>query len=76
MRARVPDHHPRTTFHTVSSETVWKSGSRPESGLRGPSRGDEGGSIDHYLPLKTTVEKPSAIFQTVSLGTSVNKVST
>src|SRR5215208_67588 len=30
MRARVPNHHPRTTFHTVSGETVRKVPEVPE----------------------------------------------
>jgi hypothetical protein len=53
-------------IHPVSGETVWKIGMGPESGLRkGPKWGEET-RFGHLLPSKKTVEKPSAIFQTVS----------
>jgi hypothetical protein len=56
------------------SETVWKIGLGSESGLRGPLR-EAGGAPDSAASWRPrpTVEKPSAIFQTVSPCTRVNR---
>ena len=62
------------TSQNSGYETVWKIELGPESGFRGLPIGDEGGSIGRFLPPKRKGETPSAIFQTVSPRTPVNRV--
>ena len=64
------------TSENLPSETVWKIGRGPESGLRKSSKGVEDDSITAFWLQTSTLEKSSAIFQTVSPRTRVHKVAT
>jgi hypothetical protein len=55
-------------FTQVRGETVWKIGSGSESGLRGPQEGVKEPRSAASCRQRSTVERPSAIFQTVSEG--------
>src|SRR4028119_2189244 len=63
----------RRSSQNYPSETVWKIGSGSESGLRGPPGGVKEPRSAASCHQRSTVAKPSAIFQTVSLGHTVNK---
>src|SRR5215210_6898420 len=54
-------------------ETVWKIGTGPESSPRRPPGGPKGSRSAASWRQKPTLERPPAIFQTVSPRNRVNK---
>src|SRR5215204_1764930 len=61
------------TSENSPSETVWKFGIGPESGLRERPRGSKESQFGRFLLPERRAETPSAIFQTVSPRTPVNR---
>src|SRR5215216_5573021 len=64
---------PRPLFTQLRGETVWKFGIDPESGLRSGQEGSKKSRSAASWRQRRVLETPSAIFQTVSPRTRVNK---